>query len=64
MINSTERARLQAAYSAGVDAPAVLRRCAAGLLAVLTISVAGALTSSNDSDLLAVVSAPPAASDR
>ena len=64
MISPAERRRLEEAYPYPVDVRAVLRRCAAGLLAVLTVAIFAAVVGGGDEGLLARVSASQAASDR
>jgi hypothetical protein len=61
VIHSAERRRLEAAYTSHVTAGAVLRRCAAGLLAVFAISLAGSVGVGQDEHVLAGVSAQPGA---
>ena len=62
MINSAERRRLESAYASPVNARAVLRRCVAGLLALLALSLSGAAGLGPDEHVLAGVSVQPAAS--
>ena len=62
MINSTERLRLEAAYAASAD-PRSVRRCAAGLLIVLSIALAAVGTEAADENLVADISAPRVSTD-
>ena len=64
MISSAERRRLEEAYPDPVDARAVLRRCAAGLLTILALAIFAALVAGGDESLLARVSASQGASGR
>jgi hypothetical protein len=65
MVTSAERLRLESAYATPADARPVLRACAFGLLAVLLIAVAAAVMGSDpDTDQVAGVSAPRAATGR
>jgi hypothetical protein len=64
MISSAERRRLEEAYPDPVDARAVLRRCAAGLLTVLALAILAAIVTGGEDGLLARVSASQAGSDR
>jgi hypothetical protein len=64
MVNSAERRRLESAYAAPVSPRAVLLLCAAGLLVVLAVSIAAGVTGGTDPNVMAGVSAKPAASRR
>jgi hypothetical protein len=64
MISPAERRRLEEAYPDLVDVRPVLRRCAAGLLAVLAIAASAAIVTGGDEGLVPRVSASQAASDR
>ena len=63
MVNSSERRQLESSYRSEASVRSVLATSAVGLLVVLCVSLAGAVTS-YDPSMLTAVSAQSAATDR
>jgi hypothetical protein len=64
MVDSSEQRRLIACYREPRNARAVVARCAAGLLIVAVIAIAGASYSDSEAPETARVNAPRVASGR